>query len=138
MPKKKKNTAKLETEVKSVNADHERTVYKHFSPPSLQVADVYHFLICITIRSLISLQLSAQVLYKTKEKNQSQTTSHLHTCDTRSRRGLGPMRHKGGHMGEGGAEPSLNCKVGLCFSLSNTWDQVLRRFPSRRSRDLQH
>ena len=75
----KKNTAKLETEVTSVNADHEHTVYKHFSPPSLQVADVDHFLICITIRSLTSLQLSAQVLHKTKEKNQSQTTSHLHT-----------------------------------------------------------
>ena len=41
-------------------------------------------------------------------------------------------------------QPSLNRKGGLRFSLSDTWDRVLRRFPSRlsrdlsRSRDLQH
>ena len=31
--------------------------------------------------------------------------------------------------------PSLNCKGEFRFSLLNTWDRVLRRFPRRLSRD---
>ena len=32
-------------------------------------------------------------------------------------------------------QPSFNRKGGFRFSLSNTWDRVLRRFPRRLSRD---